>query len=76
MPLYEYQCGKCGHVFEKLASYETVPNCPACGAAETEKKITCCARLRSDTGSADAGPASSGSGCGGCMGGNCASCGR
>ncbi|MGB3974982.1 MAG: zinc ribbon domain-containing protein [bacterium] len=34
MPLYEYKCSKCDHVFEKLESFgaEPVNVCPKCGA--------------------------------------------
>lgn len=34
MPLYEYQCEKCGHRFEKIESLSasTTKKCPKCGA--------------------------------------------
>lgn len=34
MPLYEYKCEKCGHVFEKIekVSASTTKKCPKCGA--------------------------------------------
>ena len=34
MPLYEYECVKCGHRFEKIesASASTTKKCPRCGA--------------------------------------------
>jgi len=33
MPLYEYQCTKCGHRFEKIQKYsdKMVRKCPDCG---------------------------------------------
>jgi len=33
MPLYEYQCKKCGHVFEKIQKFSDtlVKKCPECG---------------------------------------------
>ena len=33
MPLYEYQCKKCGHVFEKIVKFSDKPikKCPECG---------------------------------------------
>ena len=33
MPLYEYECEKCGHRFEKIQkfSYRMVKKCPECG---------------------------------------------
>jgi putative FmdB family regulatory protein len=35
MPLYEYECKKCGHRFEKIVKYSDKPNkkCPECGGA-------------------------------------------
>lgn len=35
MPLYEYQCRKCGHRFERMRKFSDPPvkKCPECGAA-------------------------------------------
>ena len=35
MPLYEYQCKKCGHRFEKIMKFSDPPikKCPECGGA-------------------------------------------
>jgi putative FmdB family regulatory protein len=35
MPLYEYQCKKCKHRFEKIQTYSDKPikKCPECGGA-------------------------------------------
>lgn len=35
MPLYEYRCKKCGHVFEKIVKFSDKPikKCPECGGA-------------------------------------------
>jgi putative FmdB family regulatory protein len=35
MPLYEYECKKCGHRFEKIVKYSDKPHkkCPECGGA-------------------------------------------
>ncbi len=35
MPLYEYQCKKCGHRFEKIQKFSDAPvkKCPVCGGA-------------------------------------------
>jgi putative FmdB family regulatory protein len=34
LPLYEYKCVKCGHLFEKIESHSasTTKKCPKCGA--------------------------------------------
>ena len=41
MPLYEYRCKKCGHVFEKIQKFSDphVSECPKCGA-EVEQIIS------------------------------------
>jgi putative FmdB family regulatory protein len=35
MPLYEYKCKKCGHVFERIQKFSDphVKKCPECGGA-------------------------------------------
>jgi len=38
MPLYQYQCKKCKHVFDELAKFEDKIKCPLCKKA-TEKLI-------------------------------------
>jgi putative FmdB family regulatory protein len=41
MPLYEYQCKKCGHRFEKIQKFSDKPvkKCPECGGG-VEQVIT------------------------------------
>lgn len=41
MPLYEYKCDKCGHVFEKIESLSasTTKKCPKCGG-KAERQLT------------------------------------
>ena len=41
MPLYEYQCKKCGHRFEKIQKFSDRPvkKCPECGGP-VEKTIS------------------------------------
>jgi putative FmdB family regulatory protein len=41
MPLYEYQCAKCGHLFEKIQKFSDRPirKCPECGG-RVEKTIS------------------------------------
>jgi len=41
MPLYEYQCQKCGHRFEKIQRFSDpkIKQCPKCGG-EVEQLIT------------------------------------
>jgi putative FmdB family regulatory protein len=43
MPLYEYQCRKCGHSFEMLRRIKDVDSdleCPACHSAEVERQLS------------------------------------
>ena len=42
MPIYEYKCPKCGHVFEKLMKFSD-PNpdkCPECEAPNPERQMS------------------------------------
>ena len=42
MPIYEYQCKKCQHLFEvqrKIDERDDPQNCPECGAAEAERHM-------------------------------------
>ena len=65
MPLFEFNCRKCGHVFEELMSAAELDKgglkCPACNSRRVERALSAFA-----TGSAgsDAGGFSSGGGCG------------
>ncbi len=38
MPLYEYQCQKCGHRFEKIQKFsdKLIKKCPQCGGPVTQ----------------------------------------
>ena len=42
MPIYEYRCGACSHRFEALLQRwdEAAPNCPECGAEQSEKTLS------------------------------------
>lgn len=42
MPIYEYQCQSCGKELEALQKISDAPleNCPACGAASLQKKVS------------------------------------
>jgi len=42
MPIYEYQCGGCGHEFTAIRRItdETMPECPECHRGPVEKKIS------------------------------------
>ncbi len=42
MPIYEYQCGACGHTLETLQKISEAPltTCPACGTEALKKLIS------------------------------------
>ena len=41
MPLYEFQCPKCGHRFERIQKFSDPDpkKCPECGAAKIERLL-------------------------------------
>jgi putative FmdB family regulatory protein len=63
MPIYEYECKKCGNEFEALVSMSAKENpcCPKCESKKIKKKMSV--------------TASSKSGCGSCASTSCSSCG-
>jgi len=42
MPIYEYQCGSCGHSLEALQKISEGPllDCPACGTSSLQKLVS------------------------------------
>ena len=42
MPTYEYECGACGHRFEKYQSMteKAIKKCPECGKAKAQRVIS------------------------------------
>lgn len=40
MPLYEYECHCCRHVFEVLTRGDEIPVCPACHAGSPERVVS------------------------------------
>ena len=65
MPLFEYECRKCGHEFEALVVGSRKPVCPKCKGEDLEKKVS---RVGVATGGYG-GWSRSGAGCGGGTGG-------
>ena len=49
MPIYEYKCLGCGHLFEKIVKLNEAPNCPECDSGELEKQFTVAAVSTSRT---------------------------
>ena len=40
MPIYEYECRRCGHEFELLVLAATVTECPSCQSRELERLLS------------------------------------
>jgi putative FmdB family regulatory protein len=40
MPLFEYECRKCGELFEALVVGSRTPACPKCKSADLEKRVS------------------------------------
>lgn len=46
MPVYEYRCQRCGHIFShrfrtlRAAAEEGTPPCPACGARQVRRLLS------------------------------------
>ncbi|HTY45268.1 MAG TPA: zinc ribbon domain-containing protein [Patescibacteria group bacterium] len=73
MPVYEYECIKCGLQFEHLVrSAQERVTCPGCCAADIRKRISNFAFKSKD--SRGNITAASSSGCSGCVSHNCATC--
>lgn len=69
MPIYEYQCNSCGHVFARLQAISTPQkpmNCPECDSDETKRLLSTFAAGSSASDSAPCGvPAACGAAGGG-----------
>jgi len=52
MPIYEYQCGACGHLYEALQkmSAEPLTTCPECNEPALKKKLSAAAFKLKGTG--------------------------
>jgi putative FmdB family regulatory protein len=40
VPLYEYECKKCGHEFEALVIGTRKPACPKCKSEDLQKRVS------------------------------------
>ena len=49
MPIYEYKCLGCGHLFEKIVKLNETPDCPKCDSNNLEKQFTVAAVSTSKT---------------------------
>jgi putative FmdB family regulatory protein len=65
MPIYEYECRKCGKGFEVIQKMDEGGEglkCPSCGQKNPEKRMSCCSSFSKGSESASPSPAAS---CGG-----------
>lgn len=76
MPIYEYRCPDCAKEFEELVFGNKIPPCPACGAKNAERLLSCaCVRTAAPSRVGQTVPyPSSGGGCAGCSATSCATC--
>ena len=74
MPIREYRCANCRTEFEELVFGNALAACPACGGHDVQPLMSRCCILGGGDDFSPPSDSGSGSGCGGCSGGNCASC--
>jgi putative FmdB family regulatory protein len=61
MPIYEYQCRKCGEAFEKIQKVDEGGEslkCPSCGEQGPQKVLSGFCSLKSSESSSSCGPSS------------------
>jgi len=66
MPIYEFRCENCGHVFEELVRFgnDQGLKCPECGSTDTRKAVSLFGFSGVNTGSSSSSSsASSGAAC-------------
>jgi putative FmdB family regulatory protein len=76
MPVYEYRCPDCTHLFEKLVPFSEAGrdvNCPTCGTQASKLLSTFAAIGTAGGSSASVGAQAAPSAGGGCCGGGCCS---
>ena len=64
MPIYEYQCRKCGKIFEKIQKVNEGGNsltCPYCGGKKPEKILSSFSSSKGTESSSSCGPTGSSS---------------
>lgn len=61
MPIYGYDCNKCGHSFEMLVRASDAPACPECESVDLTRQLSLIAKPAA---SRDAPPCAGGGPCG------------
>ncbi|MDY6824106.1 MAG: zinc ribbon domain-containing protein [Thermodesulfobacteriota bacterium] len=76
MPIYEYQCNKCGKTFETLVMGGRQPEaCELCGAKRIKKLMSACGFHTKDRSGLTVNSSAGTSACSGCSSTACGSCG-
>ena len=76
MPIYEFNCTKCGRDFEELVrGQKPKVVCPGCGGRKC-RKLMSASNFVSKSKSGATVKSSAGSSCAGCAGGSCDTCGH
>ncbi len=76
MPIFEYDCERCGKHFDVFvrSKKDRNPCCPECGCKKCRKAFSTFAMGGSSKSSSSDGGSSGGSSCGGCVRSSCAGC--
>ena len=72
MPIYGYDCNKCGTKFEKLVRSSDTPSCPACESTDLTRQLSLIADPAKGGRDSMGAPACQTGGGGGCAGCPCA----
>jgi putative FmdB family regulatory protein len=70
MPIYGYDCNKCGTKFEKLVRSSDTPACPSCESTDLTRQLSLIAEPAKGGGAGSCAPVC-GVGGGGCSSGAC-----
>jgi len=74
MPIYEYQCKKCGEEFECIVFGNEKPGCPSCQSKNICKNMSACGFISRGSSGQTTSRSAGASGCGGCSASSCAGC--
>jgi putative FmdB family regulatory protein len=66
MPIYGYDCNKCGTKFEKLVRSSDTPTCPSCESEDLTRQLSLIADPSKGGRDAGAPPCQTGGSCGSC----------
>jgi putative FmdB family regulatory protein len=73
MPIYEYKCNKCGHIFETLVLGKREPDkCESCESDNINKLMSACGFLSKNSSGETISASAGSSSCGDCSSTSCA----